>query len=116
MKRDDTADRAIAERVRDAAASGTPLRIVGRGTWLDAGHPVAATETLSLAGDTGVVAYTPGDLTITVRAGTTLGDLNEVVRAADQWIALDPDGGADITIGATVATCSYGPSAPLFGT
>ena len=36
------------------------------------------------------------------------------MRAHDQWLALDPAG--DGTIGATVATCSYGPGATLFGT
>jgi glycolate oxidase FAD binding subunit len=109
-------DADIAAAVRDAGSSGTSLRIVGRGTWLDAGSPVAATTRLTLADDSGIVSYVPGDLTITARAGTTLRELAQTLSEHDQWIALDPEGGEDVTIGATVATCSYGPSAMIFGT
>lgn len=90
--------------------------MVGRGAWLDAGNPVAARGRLSLAHDSGIVAYTPGDLTITVRAGSTIGEIGDTLRPHDQWLALDPAGGPDGSIGATVATCSYGPAAALFGT
>lgn len=105
----------IGERVRDAAARGAPLRIVGAGTWLDAGRPVESSETLSLAGDAGVVEYTPGDLTLTARAGTTLREIRETVGAHGQWLALDPFGTDDGTIGATIATASAGPLATRFG-
>jgi len=110
------ADRRVADAVRAAAEAGEGLRIVGAGTWLDAGHPVSATRTLSLADDRGIVAYSPGDLTITVRAGTTLAEIAEALREHGQWLALDPEGGMDVTIGATVATGSYGPAATLYGT
>ena len=109
-------DTEIASAIHDAGAARTPLRIVGRGTWLGAGAPVAAETTLSLVGDAGIVAYAPDDLTVTVRAGTTLRELADALARRDQWVALDPDGGLDGTIGATVATCSYGPAAALFGT
>lgn len=106
----------IAAAVRDAAATHSPLRIVGRGTWLDAGSPVVASSQLSLAEDATIVAYVPDDLTVTTRAGTTLRELGDALAEHNQWIALDPDGGADVTIGATVATCSFGPVAAFFGT
>jgi len=109
-------DAEISAAVHDAASDRTGLRIVGRGTWLDAGSPVSASVQLPLADDHGIVAYVPDDLTVTARAGTTLRDLNETLGAHNQWIALDPDGGPDVTIGATVATCSYGPAAAFFGT
>lgn len=109
-------DADIASVVRDAGSSGTSLRIVGRGTWLDAGEPVAADCNISLADDAGIVAYAPDDLTVTARAGTTLRDLASELAQHDQWLALDPDGGLDVTIGATVATCSYGPAASHYGT
>jgi glycolate oxidase FAD binding subunit len=109
-------DAEIASAVRDAGASRTPLRIVGRGTWLDAGEQVQAAARLALADDVGIVAYAPDDLTVTTRAGTTLRDLAATLAQHDQWIALDPEGGLDVTIGATVATCSYGPAAAYFGT
>lgn len=109
-------DAEVAEAIRNAAREHKSLRVMGRGTWLGAGHPVSANRPLSLADDAGIVAYTPGDLTITVRGGTTLGEIGAALQSHNQWLALDPDGGPDGTIGATVATCSYGPSAALFGT
>lgn len=109
-------DADIVAAIRDAASAKTPLRIVGRGSWLDAGSPVSATTRLTLEDDTGIVAYAPDDLTVTVRTGTTLRELADTVATRDQWVALDPEGGLDGTIGATVATCSYGPVASVFGT
>ena len=114
-------DAEIAGAVRDAIAAGEAIRIVGGGAWLEGGHPVRAARTMSLRTvslrqDAGVVEYTPGDLTITVRAGTTLGELDAALREHGQWLPLDPAGGGDVTIGAVVATCSYGPLAELFGT
>ncbi|MEO6778589.1 MAG: FAD-binding protein [Gemmatimonadaceae bacterium] len=109
-------DADIVTAVRDAATNATTLRILGNGTWLEAGAPVTATAQLSLHDDSGIVAYAPDDLTITARAGTTLGELAQTLAAHDQWIALDPRGGDSVTLGATVATCSYGPAAEFFGT
>jgi FAD/FMN-containing dehydrogenase len=110
-------DRVVASRIRAAGDDGTPLRIVGHGTWLDAGAPVHAHDTLSLANDRGVVAYVPGDLTITARAGTTLAELDDALRTRGQWLPWDPLGiVTSTTIGAVVATCSYGPLAEWYGT
>lgn len=105
----------VLETVLDASASETPLRIAGRGHWMDAGRPSNATRILSLASHSGVVDYVPGDLTITVRSGTTLDDLDRVTRAEGQWLPLDPFGTGDGTIGATIATGSFGPLAHGFG-
>jgi glycolate oxidase FAD binding subunit len=57
----------------------------------------------------------PGDLTITVRAGTPLAEIATATREHGQWLPLDPPGSPDGTIGATVATGSYGPLATAFG-
>jgi len=107
---------AVAEAVHAAAAACTPLRLVGRGTWLDAGRPVRAITSLSLAPLAGIVDYTPGDLTLTAGAGTTLAEIARVTRAERQWLALDPFGSPEGTLGATVATTSAGPLAHAFGT
>jgi glycolate oxidase FAD binding subunit len=105
----------IQERVRESAAAQTRLRIVGGSRWLGAGRPVAASDTISLATCAGVVDYVPGDLTITVRAGTTLADLARITGEHNQWFPANPFGGDDGTIGATVATGSSGPLAQGFG-
>jgi len=107
---------AIADRVRDARTRGARLRIAGAGTWLDAGRPVGSSEELSLAAHTGITEYTPGDLTLTARAGTTLREIRDAVSPHGQWLALDPFGSDEGTLGATIATASAGPLATRFGT
>jgi FAD/FMN-containing dehydrogenase len=105
----------VVSAVRESVATRTPLRITGRSNWLDAGRPVRAGKTLSLRDDTGVVSYVPGDLTLTVRAGTTLAEIERVTLEHDQWLPLDPYGSSEGTIGATIATASAGPLASGFG-
>ena len=105
----------IRELVDDSRIAGTPLRISGRSHWIDAGRPVNATRIASLAAYSGVVDYVPGDLTITVRSGTTLGEIDDITSAEGQWLPLDPFGSKEGTIGATIATGSFGPLAHSFG-
>ncbi len=105
----------IAKHVRDVVSRGARLRIVGAGTWLDAGRPVESSEELSLAAHAGITEYTPGDLTLTALAGTTLGEIHDAVSPHGQMLALDPFGSDEGTIGATIATASSGPLATRFG-
>ncbi len=109
---------AVADEIERAGVDGSALRIVGAGHWLDAGRPVAAERALDLTAlvSPDIVHYEPGDLTLTVRATATLGRINELLRAEGQWLPLDPAGGMDGTIGATIATASAGPLASAFGT
>lgn len=107
---------ALAERVRQARVTGTALRITGAGHWLNAGRPCRAETTLPIAELSGLVEYEPGDLTMTVRAGTPLDALRDVARAEGQWLPLDPFGHPGGTIGATIATASSGPLSAAFGT
>ena len=105
----------VCTRIRDAGRSARPLRIVAGGNWLGAGGPVKAADTLSLANDRGIVEYVPGDLTLTARAGTPIGDLFSAVKANDQWLPLDPWGGDSGTLGATLSTATAGPHAHAMG-
>jgi len=107
---------AVAAAIRDANATRTSLRLVGGGTWLDAGRPVHAGATLDLSSLRGVVQYEPGDFTLTARAGTTLAEIAGVTGRAGQWLTLQPHGSLDGTIGATIATASWGPLASAYGT
>jgi glycolate oxidase FAD binding subunit len=105
----------VRERILDAAERDAHLRIVGRGTWLDANWPVTNAEPLSMHDISGITDYVPGDLTLTARAGTTLAELREATAANRQWLALDPHGSDDGTLGATLATASAGPLRTYFG-
>jgi glycolate oxidase FAD binding subunit len=62
------------------------------------------------------VDYVPSDLTITVRGGTTLADLASATHDKGQWFPINPFGSDTGTIGATVATASFGPLSHGFGT
>jgi glycolate oxidase FAD binding subunit len=101
--------------IRDAAAAGRRLRIHAEGTWLDAGRPITSDAVVSLAGDRGIVEYEPGDLTLTARAGTPLGELKAAAKKNGQWLPLDPWGGDDGTLGATLSTATTGPHSVSMG-
>lgn len=105
----------VCAAVREAMEERRPLRIAGCGHWLDAGRPVRASRQLSVGSLSGIVDYVPGDLTLTALAGTTLGEIARATAAESQWLALDPHGSPLGSLGATVATASYGPLAHGLG-
>ena len=107
---------AVLNQVRDAIASKKSMRISGGGSWMNAGRPVRAAQQISLASDKGIVDYVPDDLTMTVRAGTTLSEISAATRENEQWLPLDPFNGLNGTIGATIATASSGPLSHSSGT
>ena len=109
-----TAD--VRDLVGEAIAHKTPVRIVGRGTWLNAGRPVEAVRQVSLDGLSGIVDYTPGDLTLTARAGTTLAEIARATADHGQWLALEPWGDDAGSLGATAATATAGPMSGALGT
>ena len=112
-----TAAADVRDAIRDAIGQRRTLRIVGGGSWLDANRPVRAQATLAVQSLSGIVDYEPGDLTLTARAGTTLDEIARATAAHGQWLALDPPGDPMRgTVGAAVATASYGPLAHHFGT
>jgi glycolate oxidase FAD binding subunit len=96
----------LAEHIRDTTE---PLRIEGSGTWLDGGGPWAPAQPLHTRELRGVVEYEPGDLVITIGAGTTLEELGAITGEHAQMLALAPYGEATATVGAAVATASSGP-------
>jgi glycolate oxidase FAD binding subunit len=105
----------IAASIHAARAAGEAVRVTGAGTWLDAGAPVVAARTVSTARHAGIIEYVPGDLVLTALAGTTMHEIADATAANDQWLALDPHGSPEGTLGATVATASAGPLAHANG-
>lgn len=106
----------VVDRIREARSLGTPLRVIGAGTWLDAGHRCDASRPLDIGPLQGITQYEPGDLTLTARAGTSLADIARATTAEGQWLTLDAHGSPAGTLGATVATASSGPLASAYGT
>ena len=62
------------------------------------------------------LAYEPGDMTTTVQAGLPLEELQGVLRAQGQFVALDPPATAATTTGGVIATNASGPRRLLYGT
>jgi glycolate oxidase FAD binding subunit len=111
----------IVERIRDAAAATTPLRIRGGGTKDFHGvraHPAAAVlDTRAL---TGITAYEPSELVVTVRAGTPLAELEAALAAEGQCLPFEPPhfgaaGAAGGTVGGMVAAGWSGPARASVG-
>lgn len=102
----------LAAMVRESSSG---LRVRGAGGWMHAGHPVTASHELYLDAFTGVRAYTPGDLTISVGATTTLAELDAITREQSQWCPLLAWGDDSGSVGATIATATSGPFADALG-
>ena len=106
----------LAEAVREAAASRTPLEIMGGGTRRGLGRPVQAERTLSTARLSGIALYEPGALTLVVRAGTPLAEVATALDAEGQRLPFEPmdhrvlmGSEGEPTIGGVVACGVSGP-------
>ncbi len=102
----DSAD-GVALVCRLAHEEGLTIRLEGRGTWL---QPDAETDfVLSTRALDQITNISPADLVVTVQAGTPFETLRR--RAADHgmWLALDPPGRPDRSIGSIMATATAGP-------
>jgi glycolate oxidase FAD binding subunit len=64
---------------------------------------------------TGLVDYDPGNLSITVGAGTPLARVQEMAQAQGQFLPLDPPHGQRATVGGILAANSSGPRRLLYG-
>jgi glycolate oxidase FAD binding subunit len=105
----------IAERIKRAASTGTPLRIVGGDTKAFYGRR-AEGEALSLAGHRGILDYDPSELVVVARAGTPLAEIEAALAANGQRLAFEPPRlGAASTIGGVVAAGLSGPRRPFAG-
>jgi glycolate oxidase FAD binding subunit len=106
------------KEVRDAVldSAGT-LAVAGAGTaagWAGTLQPVDAV--LDLGGLTGVIVHNPGDMTVSVRAGTPLHALNAELAEHGQHVALDAARVGDgATVGGLMSTGDAGPGAIVHG-
>ena len=101
-----------------AKANGERVALVprGGGTRLDRGARLSRGETiLSLAGLPRDIEHCSGDLTATVSASATIGEVNAQLALAGQWLPLDPVFTDRSTIGGLIATNACGPSRHRYG-
>lgn len=105
----------LVERIRAAAAQGTPLRIRGGGTKDFHGERLQG-ELLETTALRGIVNYEPSELVVTVRAGTPLAELEQALAAAGQSLPFEPPHfGPGATVGGMVAAGLSGPARASVG-
>jgi glycolate oxidase FAD binding subunit len=101
---------ALASRVREARAKGHKLRPTGGGTKDFYGERLEG-HLLDMKPLSGIVAYEPTELVVTVRAGTPLAELETALRGEHQYLAFEPPHfGATATVGGCVAAGLSGPT------
>src|SRR6266567_3175868 len=103
------------DRVRDAAQSQTPLRIVGGGSKDFYGQELAGDEFRTMA-YTGIVDYDPTELVVTARCGTPLAALERTLAESGQMLVFEPPHfGSEATLGGCIACGLSGPRRPYAG-
>lgn len=116
MTDNDLSDK-LAEQVHRAVDAGTSLCIRGGGTKDFYGRHVAGDcERLDVYGHTGIITYEPTELALTVRAGTRLAAVEQLLADSGQRLPFEPPAfGETATIGGVVAAGLSGPRRPYGG-
>jgi glycolate oxidase FAD binding subunit len=105
----------LCERVRGHSERKAALRIRGGGSKDFYGEETAG-EALDMSGYSGIVAYEPKELVLTVRAGTRLSAVEAELDSQRQMLAFEPPHFGDAaTIGGAVAAGLSGPRRPYAG-
>ncbi len=105
----------LQQQVQEASINGAPLRIAAGGS-RDFLPGSRAREILDLSTHSSILQYHPEELVITVRAGTTLDEINDALQSHQQQLAFEPPRfSTQSTIGGTVATGLAGPARPWQG-
>src|SRR5512147_2979378 len=99
----------FADTIRGAASAGAPLRIRGGGTKDFYGQSLVG-DVLDARAYSGIVDYDPTELYVTVRAGTSLAELESALAAKGQWLAFEPPHfSPGATVGGAIASGLAGP-------
>lgn len=105
----------IQEQVQAAAADHTPVTIQGGNSKAFYGRTIAG-KVLSVSDHRGVIDYTPSELVISARAGTSLTELESVLAQENQMLPFEPPHfGEPATLGGSVACGLSGPRRPYTG-
>lgn len=107
----------LADALASAASNSQTITVFGNNSKHLMGGPARTADiTISTAGLRRVLEYEPNDLTISVEAGVQFSELQKMLAARGQMIALDPPYSAQATVGGIVASNSSGPMRLAFGT
>lgn len=81
---------ALAEAVAEAAAAGTPLELVGRGSKRALGRPLQVERTLDLSAFSGIVSYEPEELILTAGPATPMSEIEALLATRGQTLLFEP--------------------------
>ena len=105
----------LCQRIRDHSSRSAPLRIRGGGTKDFYGEQTLG-DALEMSPYSGIVAYEPKELVLTVRAGTRLSEVERELLSQRQMLPFEPPHfGEHATIGGAVAAGLSGPRRPYAG-
>ncbi|MBD3894105.1 glycolate oxidase subunit GlcE [Hydrogenophaga sp.] len=105
----------LIDQVRAAAASRSPLRIVGGNSKSFYGQATPG-QVLDTRLWRGITSYEPSELVVTARAGTPLVELEALLATQGQYLPFDPPHyGPDSTVGGMVAAGLSGPARASVG-
>ena len=107
----------LRKQILNARKKEQKLNIVGGGTKAFMGRPADRhADTLELSKHTGIVEYHPVELIMTVRAGTTIKDIEAALAEEGQCLHFEPPRFGDAsTLGGTLACNLSGPARPWSG-
>ncbi|WP_261131837.1 FAD-binding oxidoreductase [Bacillus sp. Marseille-Q3570] len=106
----------IQQVLRTANKEGKNVAVMGNGTKRGYGGVKEEYDfVLSLAYYKGIVEHTVGDMTVTVRPGTTIAELQDYLHKHDQMAAIDPSWPEQATIGGVISANESGPKRLKYG-
>jgi len=87
------------EEIQQHVLCGEPVQIVGNNSQLKSG----LTNVLSMSQYAGLIDYHPEELVMTVKAGTKISELSQILDAKEQALPFTVQGGDNATIGGAYA-------------
>ena len=104
---------ALALVCRLACDEGWKIRTEGLTSWLAPDAP--ADLAVSTRGLDEIVSVSPADLVATIQAGASMDEIRRRLAEQGMWLAVDPPGRPDRTLGSIIATGTSGPLRHGFG-
>lgn len=102
--------------IRNAAAEGKTLTIIGNNTRSGFGNAIETDDVISSRGLSGIVDYEPAEMVMTVKAGTPVAEVEAALAANRQMMSFEPmdhrgimETSGDPTIGGVFAANVSGP-------
>jgi glycolate oxidase FAD binding subunit len=111
-----TSPERLAELLREADRAGEAVLPIGAGRAIGLGDPPRRIDVaIGTRGLDRIVEASPADLTLTVEAGVTLGEIADALRPLGQHLPIDPPGGPGHTVGGVLAAGLFGPLRQRYG-